>query len=87
MVLLHSELNHIHGCDDSNLEPYSLHLRLRAVPQEQLIFLKDNLRSNLPLRKSVDGDKSRKVLESVDLWFYIASKNGLDGYASLMELS
>jgi hypothetical protein len=67
MVLLRSEINHIHGCDDPNLEPYSPHLRLRAVPQEQLVFLKDSLRSNLSLRKSIDGDKSHKVLESVDL--------------------
>lgn len=87
MVLLRSEMTHIHGCENSILGPYALHLRLGSVPQQQLIFLKDSLRSNLPLGKFVDGVKTRKALESVDLWSYVASKTGLDSSASLMELS
>jgi ATP-binding cassette subfamily C (CFTR/MRP) protein 1 len=45
------------------------------------VFSDDSLRTNLCLGRPIEDDALRKGLESVGLWTYVASKNGLDALA------
>jgi ATP-binding cassette subfamily C (CFTR/MRP) protein 1 len=87
MLPLHSGTVYIDGFDISAFEPDVLRSSLAAVPQDPFMFSDDSLRTNLCLGRPIEDDALRKGLESVGLWTYVASKNGLDALASSIGFS